>query len=533
MKQIYLLIVGMMFLVNMDSVAQPTYAEDIAPIIYNNCTTCHREGEIAPFPLTSFEEVRSRSSQVKYVTEIGYMPPWKADPGYAHLLGETVLSDEEISMIGQWVDNGAPAGDLSLEPSLPDFPEGSLLGEPDLVLEFSEAHLHKGNNQDEYRYFVLPTGLLENKIVKAIELRPGNKKIVHHCLFFEDKNGRAKAADELTPEFGFDAFNNQAGFGIEQVLLNNQYPGYVPGQKPRFYPDGMGQTLSAGSDLVLQMHYAPWSKDEYDQSKVNIFFADENEVVDRFVEDHVMVPLPGVLLNGPFWIPANQVRSFHGVWTLREDVSFLGSSPHMHLLGRDWTIYLEDEAGNEINLISIPDWDFNWQGMYYFPKLIVGKKGWKIHAIATYDNTVSNPFNPNIPPKPVTWGEGTNDEMYYLPLLYVNYREGDENIVFDSILLSNDPEVELEINEESIYSIHPNPGDSGPIYITFDLINGRPVSIRVLDLQGKLVRTIRSNEFFSKGRHTVTLDPSSLAMGIYIVNVSGEKMNFSRKFVRK
>lgn len=511
-------------------ISQPTFAKDIAPIIYNNCSSCHREGEIAPFSLTNYEEISARSSQIKYVTAIKYMPPWKADPDYAHLLGETVLTDEEIENIGKWVDAGAPAGDLSQEPPMPEFPEGSLLGEPDLVLEFPEAYLHKGNNQDEYRYFVLPTGLTEDKIVKAIELRPGNTKIVHHCLFFEDTNGKAKAADAQTPEFGFDAFNNSAGFGIEQVLTNNQYPGYVPGQKPRFYPDGLGQTLSAGSDLVIQMHYAPWAKDEYDRSKINIFFADEDEVVDRFVEDHVMVPLPGVLINGPFWIPRETKRTFHGVWKLYEDVSFIGISPHMHLLGRDWEVYMEDEKGNKTKMISIPDWDFNWQGMYYFPKMIVGKKGWKIHALATYDNTSENIYNPNIPPINVTWGEGTKDEMYYLPLLYVKYRAGDENIVYDSTLINT--VAEIEISSSRIVSIAPNPMHTEPSFITFDLDQGKQVNITILDMEGRLVRTIRRNEFFDRGRHRISLNPFSLINGIYIINIKGAKINMSSRFVK-
>ena len=524
------LIASFLFLSFSSINGQVTFTENVAPIIYNSCTTCHRPGEIAPFSLTNYEEVKDKSSLIKFVTETRYMPPWKADPEYAHLLGETALSDDEIETIAQWVDNGAPQGDLDKEPALPEFPDGSLLGEPDLVLEFPEAHLHKGNNRDEYRYFVLPTGLTEDKLIKAIELRPGNTKIVHHCLFFEDKNGRAKAADDQTPEFGFDAFNNLAGFGVEQVLANNQYPGYVPGQKPRFYPDGLGQTISAGSDLVIQMHYAPWPIDELDKSKVNIFFADENEKVDRFVEDHVMVPLPGVLINGPFWIPAGSVKNFHGVWEVPQDISFIGTSPHMHLLGRDWEVYLEDDSGNKTNLISIPDWDFNWQGMYYFPRMIVAKRGWKIHAKATYDNSVNNPFNPNNPPIPVTWGEGTEDEMYYLPLLYVNYRNGDENIVFDTSFV--DPEVFPEVTENKIFSINPNPIDDRLTPLGFFLDQGKQVTISILDSEGRLVRVLRRNEFFNMGNNVINLNPSNLTAGVYIININGEGINMSERFVK-
>jgi hypothetical protein len=523
-------IASMLFFICCSAIGQVTYAKDVAPIIYNSCTTCHRTGEIGPFPLTNYEEVKAKSSLVKYVTEIRYMPPWKADPSYNHLMGETALSDDDIKTIARWVDEGAIYGNAQDEPPLPEFPTGSLLGEPDLVLEFEREHIHPGNNKDEYRYFVIPTGLTEDKILKAIELRPGNNKIVHHCLFFEDTRGLAAKADATTPEYGFDAFNNTSNFGIEQVLNNNQFPGYVPGQKPRFYPDGLGQKLTAGSDLVIQMHYAPWPVDEADKSKINIFFADENETVDRFVEDHVMVPLPGVLINGPFLILPNTKKTFVGEWRIPRDISFIGISPHMHLLGQDWEVYLEDNDGNKTKMISIPDWDFNWQGMYYFPKLIVAKKGWKIVAKATYDNTTNNPFNPNNPPQFVTWGEGTEDEMYYLPLLYVDYRDGDENIVFDSTYIED--EEDFIFPEDKLYPISPNPVSNELVAVGFSLAQGKAVNVSVVDINGRLVRIIRRNEFFDMGKHIVHLNPSDLNAGIYFLNIQGNGVNLSQKFIK-
>ncbi len=506
-----------------------TFNKDIAPIVYDKCASCHRPGEIGPFSLTNYQEVKEKSSTIKYVTGIRFMPPWKPDTEYNHLLGETALSQEEIDMIAEWVDNGAPEGTGAITP-FPQFPDGSLLGEPDLVLTFPEAHLHVGNNRDEYRYFVLPTGLTEDKVVKAIELRPGNGKIVHHCLFFEDVGGRAARADAATPEMGFDAFNNSSGFGIEQVLTTTQYPGYVPGQKPRLYPDGFGQTLSAGSDLVLQMHYAPWPVDEYDQSTVNIFFADDDEVVDRFIEDHVMVPLPGVLINGPFIIPANTSKRFHGVWKVPKDISLVGVSPHMHLLGQDWEVYLKDDKGERQPLISIPEWDFNWQGMYYFNRLIVAKEGWEIHASASYDNTSENPSNPSNPPKFVTWGEGTEDEMYYLPLIFSEYKAGDENIVFDSTYIDLEPEV--KVSEDILYGMQPNLVTSGLHNVQFGLVQGKPITLSIYDVSGRKVRTLRNNEFFNAGTHTVSFNTTSLAAGIHYLHLSGEGTLVTEKFVK-
>ncbi len=508
-------------------IAQPTFSKDIAPIIYNQCTVCHRSGEIGPMSFTSYDEVKNWASTIKYVTSIKYMPPWKADPEYSNFLGENYLTDEQIELIKQWADAGAPQGDVSDEPPLPDFPSGSLLGEPDLVLEMEEAWLHRGDNKDEYRYFVIPTGLTEDKVVKAIELRPGNPKIVHHCLFFEDITGEAAANDAATPEYGFDGFGS---FTSDQtaVLTAKQYQGYVPGQKPRFYQDGVGQVLSAGSDLVLQMHYAPWSVDELDKSTINIFFADENEDVERYVESHIMVPLGNVLINGPFFIPANQTRSFHGIWDVPSDLSLVGIAPHMHLLGTDWTVYLESPDGTITNLISIPDWDFNWQGYYNFNRYIKAEQGSKIHAIASYDNTSENPNNPNNPPQWTSWGEGTEDEMYYLPILYIPYQNGDEDIIFEDVSTSID---HVAFDEDNDLALLPNPADERT-RLEFDLRRGQSISVGIYDIHGKLVRMVRNNEFFPKGKNIVNLAISSLEKGIYSVSLITKDYIRSQQLVK-
>ena len=166
----------------LQSIAQVTFTKDIAPIIYNNCTKCHRPNEIAPFSMTNFQEIQPWAPMIKYVTSIRYMPPWKADPHYSRFIGERVLTDEQIALIAEWADNGAPFGNASEEPSLPDFPTGSQIGTPDLVLSMAEAYEHYGGNNDEYRVFVIPTGLTEDKQIATIELRPGNKKILHQQI---------------------------------------------------------------------------------------------------------------------------------------------------------------------------------------------------------------------------------------------------------------------------------------------------------------------------------------------------------------
>jgi len=175
----FVLLLFLFFAVQIPSAkAQVTYSKDIAPIIYNNCTSCHRPGEIGPMPLTNFEEVSSWSGMIEYVTAIKYMPPWKPNKEYSNFVGERGLTDSEIELIADWVAAGSPQGDPALEPPLPDFPDGSQLGTPDLILEMEEEYFIEGNNQDDYRVFVIPTGLTEDKEIAAVEFRPGNTNIL-------------------------------------------------------------------------------------------------------------------------------------------------------------------------------------------------------------------------------------------------------------------------------------------------------------------------------------------------------------------
>jgi hypothetical protein len=285
---------------------------------------------------------------------------------------------------------------------------GSQIGTPDLVLSFAQAHLVEGNNRDEYRYFVIPTGLTTEKKLVALEIRPGNSRVVHHALVWQDTTGLAAASDAATPEYGYSGGGGSGNFG-------EQLPGYAPGQKPILYSNGMAQTLHAGADLVLQMHYAPSPVDETDSTTINLFFADGP--APREVVSYVMTPQGNTLTNGPFVILPNEVKTFHGSFTVPVKASLLGIAPHCHLLGKDWTVYAVTPANDTLNLISIPDWDFNWQSIYYFKSPLVIPAGSVLHAYGTYDNTTNNPFNPSNPPVTVTWGEGTNDEMFYLPFV--------------------------------------------------------------------------------------------------------------------
>jgi hypothetical protein len=504
------------FIVYSGLVAQVTYTKDIAKIIYNHCSNCHRKGEIGPFPLTNYNEVKANGFMIRHVTTKKLMPPWKADPTFQTYREENYLSENQIQKISDWVQGGMPYGAASEEPKFPTFPEGSTLGKPDLVLNFKQAHLHKGNGTDSYWYFVLPSSLTQNKRIKAVELRPGNKKIVHHALLFQDTTGKARKVDDATPGYGFSASNSQ--FDVDAVLNYIQYPGYVPGQKPIRFPENIGQKMNAKSDLVIQMHYAPTAVDEKDSSSVNIFFADDNEKIDRFVTDKIMLPtdLPGGFFS--FFIPGGQKKKFIGKWKNTQDLSILSVFPHMHLLGRSWNVWVEKPNGTKENLIKINDWDFNWQGGYYFKKLIVVPKGSTIVAEAEYDNTADNPVNPNNPPQLVYWGENTKDEMYYLPLLFVPYKVGDENLVFDTSVDTK----EVVDSKNNNVRLFPNPIGSGLINIELNLSQAAKMDISIMDQQGKLIRQLRKGEFYLEGKHLIQYDPSALASGVYFIKVEDQ-----------
>jgi hypothetical protein len=509
----------------------PNWSEQIAPIIYNKCTSCHRPGEIAPFSLTNFEEAQAWGEMIKYVTQIRYMPPWKPDPDYgASYLQENYLTDAEIAEIQAWVDGGMPQGNSSLEPELPEFPEGSQVGTPDLVLSFAQTHIHPGNGEDEYRYFVLPTGLTQPKNLVALEMRPGNKSIVHHALIWADSSGIAANLDAQTPEYGYLGQQSGGAGGGGLASFGTQLPAYVPGVRPHIYTNGIAQRIPANADLVVQVHYAPTPIDEPDSSTFNLFFTEQS--VSRYVRSKIMVPQPGTLLNGPFFIPANQIRTFHGVWTVPQEISMLGVAPHMHLLGTHWEVFAVTPTNDTIPLVRINDWDFNWQGGYYFRRLIRLPANTRIHAIAGYDNTINNPNNPTIPPRNVTWGEGTADEMYYLPLLYVPYLPGDEQLELDDLLNTTEDPI-FHFSKSKLYPLWPNPVDNGMVRVGYTLDRTQSFALHIIDANGRIVKIVSEEKLGYVGEHFADVDVSQLQAGIYYVTLTTSQDKYTQPLVIK
>ena len=500
------------------------YSEHVATIIYNHCTTCHRSGEVAPFSLTNYNEVKNWSTMIAYVTSIRYMPPWKANPSFSHFQGENYLTDSEIKTIGDWVKQGTPQGNSNLEPKPPVFPKGSQVGVPDKVVSFKQAYKHKGNGKDEYRYFVIPTGLTDAKTLVSMEVRPGNTRIVHHTLAWADTTGTAAAEDAKTPEYGYAGSSSSALSG-----LDNQLPGYVPGMRPIIYNNGMAQRLPPKSDLKLQMHYAPTTTDEWDSTSVNLFFA--KTPAKRFVKSKVLVPLGTVLVNGPFIIPANQVKDFHGTYTFAEKVSLLNISPHMHKLGQRWVVLAVTPKKDTINLVNIKEWDFNWQGTYSYKKPVVLPAGTIMHAYAKYDNTTANINNPNNPPKLISWGENTSDEMYYLPFSWVTYQAGDESLNLESSITAAE-DLNFYSVKNQLYPVSPNPA-SGDVKIGFTLQEGGKINLSLVNLKGEKLKTIAENTDYLPGLHQIDSNITELENQLLIVVLEINGKTYSQKLVKQ
>ncbi len=491
----------------------PTYYEDISPIIYNHCTSCHRAGEIGPMPLTNISEVTAYGAMIKYVTGIKYMPPWKADPDYRHFLDENYLSDAEIQTIADWYDGGMPAGDPANEATMPTFPTGSVLGTPDLVVSMAQPFAHQGTNTDQYQVFILDPQLTQTREVKAIEFRPDNKTICHHAVIAMDTTNQADAFDAADPDYGYEMYG---GFGFDPTEFGFQI--WAPGQTPRFFPPGMSKLMYPNSKLLVQMHYAPSPVVEYDSSHVNIFFAQTS--APRYVET---VWMSAANLAVPFQIPPDQVVSFTGSYTVPIDVSLLSIMPHSHLLGKSWEAYSIDTQGDTTKLIKIDEWDFNYQYRYAFDQLVKITAGSTVYVKAEYDNTTNNPINPNNPPQWVYWGDNTSDEMFFAFFDYVPYQAGDENLL--------DVE-EQEFTEPltKIYPIYPNPV-SDNVNFGFSVAEGEKISIGIYDLTGNLVDVIEKNKFYPKGRHLLAHNVSNLAQGTYFFGIRYRGQNFMEKFV--
>jgi peroxiredoxin len=389
-----------------------TYHKDVAPILQARCQECHRPGEVGPFALMTYKQTARWGDDIKEYTQSRQMPPWKPTGEHGFFRDERRLTEEQIQTIARWVDAGLPEGDPKDAPPPRQFPEGWQLGEPDLVLTVPEEMTVGPSGRDLFRVFVLPTGLTEDKHVSAIEVRPRNKRVVHHTLQFIDTTGRARKLEEKEREREKKPGEQDHGPGYTVQMGVGYFPpggslgGWAPGNVLRHLPEGVGYHLPKGSDVVLQVHYHRTGKEEKDRTRIGLYFA-RKPVTQRLQP----LVVPGFFL----FIPAGEANyKITGAAEVNQDAILHHITPHMHLLGKDikCTMVLPDGVRKE--LIHIKNWDYNWQESYFFKEPIRIPGGTKLEVEAFYDNSANNPLNPHSPPQAVRFGEQTTNEMCFV-----------------------------------------------------------------------------------------------------------------------
>jgi peroxiredoxin len=373
-----------------------TFSKHVAPILWRRCAGCHRPGAIGPFPLLSYKDAARRSDFIKELTASRRMPPWKPDPSHGVFLDDLRLSDQEINTLGAWAEAGALAGDPADLGTPPTFPEGWVLGEPDLILKMPEPYTVAAAVGDVYQAFVLTLPLDRRRTVIGAEFQPGNPRVVHHARIFTDKGDELRRRDqgEAGPGFRSDG-------GVD--ILRPGLAEWTPGTTPRLWPEGTGKVLEPGANLVLLIHYHAIGKPEIDQSRIGLYLRDAAPT--RLMAS---IPMSTANIDIP---PGQEHHRISLVATVPADTHAYGVIPHGHYLMREISLLAALPDCRIVPMLWIRDWDFNWQGQYRFVKSMRLPKGTKLYVEASYDNSGGNPSNPHSPPQRVRFGVGSDDEM--------------------------------------------------------------------------------------------------------------------------
>jgi hypothetical protein len=393
--------------------AVPTFARDVAPILYKNCTTCHRPGEIAPMSLLTYDDARPYAKAIRDEVGEGHMPPWHADAPAGTFENERGLTADEKKTLLAWATGGAPKGNLKdLQPA-PEYPEGWTIGTPDVVLEMQEDYEIPASGTVNYEYFYIPTNFTEPKYVQAVEVRPGNREVVHHVLV----QYLAKPDMTRAPVLKFNA----AWQRLPQPVLGDHQPKreqgvpsrllatYAPGTNPQIFRQGTALRLEAGGVLELQIHYTTNGERATDRTKVGLIFSKDPSP--REVR-------PSAFFNTSLVLPAGSPDTpVPGEVEFVQDTLVYGLFPHTHLRGKAWDYKLVLPDGTTRTVLSVPRYNFNWQTYYLFKEPLQVPKGAKIVSTAWYDNSPGNKDNPNSKAE-VKWGDQTWEEMQYTGLLF-------------------------------------------------------------------------------------------------------------------
>ncbi len=403
----------------------PTFTKDVAPILFDNCVLCHRDGEVAPMSLVTYAETRPWSRAIKEKVVTREMPPWHADPRFGEFRNARGLTQKQIDTVVAWVDGGAPKGEDADLPAPPEFADGWVHGEPDYVLEQPVEYQVAAEGEVEYLDWFTRVPFEEDVFIEGVEMRPGNRAAVHHSGAYMVslpegtilRDGKAYAPDGEP----LDRDLVKSG-GVTQGT--NKLVSYVPGRGYESYGRGAAKRISAGEYIRWDMHYNSTGKPEADRSKLGFYFYDGEPT------HEVMNGLRGM---GPttYLVQGQELRRtdrgagkglpvippHEGDWEIvsvtavQNDTTIHGLSPHLHLRGKAMTYIATYPDGRTETLLSVPNYDFNWQHYYDFAEVKQLPAGSKLTVVTLFDNSVRNRYNP-APDKEVYWGEQSWDEMY-------------------------------------------------------------------------------------------------------------------------
>jgi hypothetical protein len=400
-----LMALGAVALGRVHAAPDPTFTREIVRIFQQHCQECHRPGGGAPFPLVTYEQAFRRREKILETTRARTMPPWRPVAGYGDLVGERRMSPEEMATIRRWVEAGGPQGDAADLPAPRVFETTASRGTPDLVLRPDVSYTVAGKGGDVYRCFSIPTSFAEDRYFAVSEVLPGNPRLVHHMLAMVDPLGHSASIPSR------DGLPGYPCFGGPGVRIDGYLGGWAPGAPPWVLPAGVGIRLPARAGVVFQLHYhnaRPTAETDHTELRL---YAAKTPVVKRL---HFM-RVGSFSLSIPAGEPRHQIEA--GMFVHRP-MSLVAILPHMHLLGREMKVWAKLPDQSIQPLIHIDDWDFNWQGFYFYAKPVALPLGSWIELTAAWDNSAANPRNPHRPPQLVRWGERTIDEMGHAAVLY-------------------------------------------------------------------------------------------------------------------
>ena len=400
----------------------PTFADDIAPLIIEHCAPCHRPGEVGPFSLLTYDDVRRRARQIAEVTASRFMPPWKPEPGFGGpFIGSRRLSDNDVALFRRWAEAGAPSGDLERVPPQPERPEGWRLGTPDVVVTMPEPYTVPADGPDTFRNFVLPIPIERTAFVAGIEFRPGNARVAHHANLRLDRTRSSRQLDEQDPAPGYEGpISPQAHYPDGHFL------GWTPGQLPPLAEPGMAWRLEPGSDFVIQLHMQSTGRPESIRASVGLYFTD-----DAPVRTPMMMRLGRQSIDIP---PGDARYVIRDRFTLPVGAELIGVQPHAHFRATEIHGFATFPDGRTESLIRIPDWDFNWQDVYRYQTRPFLPAGTTVAMEYVYDNSAANPRNPDDPPRRVRFGQFSNDEMGDLWLQLLPRSEADRRTLVQAFM---------------------------------------------------------------------------------------------------